>query len=170
MTTSRINAYRWPARLVSHKPFAAERYFITSSSIWQVFFAENYDFSFFIFSVLSIAAFSVQDAQSRRFLPVENSPVPLCSISMGGKGGGYTYYIGDTPSVCSLRSQPPSPRGRLNSLSQSLPALTAPSGREPTLSGSLRSPAPPKGELFAVCRSAQIKLPLSGELASRSDD
>ena len=46
MTTSRINAYRWPARLVSHKPFAAERYFITSSSIWQVFFAENYDFSF----------------------------------------------------------------------------------------------------------------------------
>ena len=23
MTTSRINAYRWPARLVSHKPFAA---------------------------------------------------------------------------------------------------------------------------------------------------
>ena len=32
--------------LVSHKPFAAERYFITSSSIWQVFFAENYDFSF----------------------------------------------------------------------------------------------------------------------------
>ena len=36
-----------------------------------------------------------------------------------------------TPSVCSLRSQPPSPRGRLNSLSQSLTALPAPSGREP---------------------------------------
>ena len=35
------------------------------------------------------------------------------------------------PSVCSLRSQPPSPRGRLNSLSQSLTALTAPSEREP---------------------------------------
>ena len=97
MTTSRINAYRWPARLVSHKPFAAERYFITSSSIWQVFFAENYDFSFFIFSVLSTAVFSVQDAQSRRFLPVENSPALLCSISMGGKGGGYTYYIGELP-------------------------------------------------------------------------
>ena len=44
-----------------------------------------------------MAAFSVQDAQSRRFLPVENSPVPLCSISMGGKGGGYTYYIGELP-------------------------------------------------------------------------
>ena len=44
-----------------------------------------------------MAAFSVQDAQSRRFLPVENSPVPLCSISMGGKSGGYTYYIGELP-------------------------------------------------------------------------
>ena len=44
-----------------------------------------------------MAAFSVQDAQSQRFLPVENSPAPLCSISMGGKGGGYTYYIGELP-------------------------------------------------------------------------
>ena len=92
MTTSRINAYRWPARLVSHKPFAAERYFITSSSIWQVFFAENYDFSFLFSSVLSMAAFSVQDAQSQRFLPVENSPVPLCNISMGGKCRLYLLY------------------------------------------------------------------------------
>ena len=119
MTTSHINAYRWPARLVSHKPFAAERYFITSSSIWQVFFCRKLRFFFFIFSVLSTAAFSVQDAQSQRFLPVENSPAPLCSISMGGKGGGYTYYIG-------------------NSLRQSLSALPAPSGREPTLSGPSR--------------------------------
>ena len=106
-----------------------------------------------------MAAFSVQDAQSQRFLLVENSPASLFSISMGGKSGGYTYYIGrplpsapagratsspsqsptvtalpkgeplawressrikckaacpgSTPSVCSLRSQPPSPRGRL---------------------------------------------------------
>ena len=59
-----------------------------------------------------MAVFSVQDAQSQRFLSVENSPAPLCSISMGGKGGGYTYYIG-------------------NSLRQSLSALPAPSGREP---------------------------------------
>ena len=44
-----------------------------------------------------MAAFSVQDAQSQRFLPVENSPVPLCSISMGRKSGGYTYYIGELP-------------------------------------------------------------------------
>ena len=36
-----------------------------------------------------------------------------------------------TPSVCSLRSQPPSPRGRLNSLSQNLTVLPAPSEREP---------------------------------------
>ena len=44
-----------------------------------------------------MAAFSVQDAQSRRFLPVENSPAPLFGISMGGKGGGYNYYIGELP-------------------------------------------------------------------------
>ena len=44
-----------------------------------------------------MAAFSVQDAQSQRFLPVENSPAPLCSISMGRKGRGYTYYIGKLP-------------------------------------------------------------------------
>ena len=47
MTTSRIYAYRWPARLVSHKPFAAERYFITSSCIWQVFFREIANFLFY---------------------------------------------------------------------------------------------------------------------------
>ena len=44
-----------------------------------------------------MAVFSVQDAQSQRFLPVENSPALLFSISMGGKGGGYTYYIGEPP-------------------------------------------------------------------------
>ena len=52
-----------------------------------------------------MAVFSVQDAQSQRFLPVENSPALLCSISMGGKGGGYTYYIKDTHSVCSRWSR-----------------------------------------------------------------
>ena len=31
-------------------------------------------------------------------------------------------------------------------------------------------PAPPKGELLGIFRLARIKLPLSGELASRSDD
>ena len=44
-----------------------------------------------------MAVFSVQDAQSQRFLPVENSPASLFSISMGGKGGGYTYIIRELP-------------------------------------------------------------------------
>ena len=55
MTTSRIYAYRWPARLVSHKPFAAERYSITSSCIWQVFFRKNADF-IFLFPLFSLPA------------------------------------------------------------------------------------------------------------------
>ncbi len=37
----------------------------------------------------------------------------------------------DTSSVLPLRVKPPSPRGRLNSLSQNLTVLPAPSGREP---------------------------------------
>ena len=44
-----------------------------------------------------MAVFSVQDAQSQRFLPVENSPASLCSISMGRKSGGYTYIIRELP-------------------------------------------------------------------------
>ena len=44
-----------------------------------------------------MAAFYVQDAQSQRFLPVENSPASLFSISMGGKSGGYTYIIRELP-------------------------------------------------------------------------
>ena len=132
MTTSRINAYRWPARLVSHKPFAAERYFITSSSIWQVFFCRKLRFFFFIFSVLSMAAFSVQDAQSQRFLPVENSPASLCSISMGRKGRGYTYYIREPPSVkaCRLCQLPRGGslwhNGKVSGSSAKLPGVLAP--------------------------------------------
>ena len=66
MTTSRIYAYRWPARLVSHKPFAAERYFITSSCIWQVFFrdfSEKIRFFFFIFFFWPPGSNFVQNAQ-----------------------------------------------------------------------------------------------------------
>ena len=71
-------------------------------------FCRKLRFFFFIFSVLSTAAFSVQDAQSQRFLPVENSPAPRCSISMGGKGGGYTYYIRELPpsKPCGFASSP----------------------------------------------------------------
>ena len=71
-----------------------------------------------------MAVFSVQDAQSQRFLPVENSPAPLCSISMGGKGRGYTYYIGELPLGGSLWHPRP--------LSQSLSALTALPKGEPS--------------------------------------
>ena len=39
-----------------------------------------------------------------------------------------------------------------------------------TLSASLRSAAPPKGELFTIFRQVEQNLPLSGEVASRSDD
>ena len=66
----------------------------SDSEIEKSVFCRKLRFFFFIFSVLSMAVFSVQDAQSQRFLPVENSPAPPCSISMGGKSGGYTYYIG----------------------------------------------------------------------------
>ena len=47
-------------------------------------------------------------------------------VSLQGRG-----KLGDTPSVLPLRVKPPSPRGRLNSLSQNLTVLPAPSGREP---------------------------------------
>ena len=39
----------------------------------------------------------MQDAQSASILWVENSPAFLCSISMGGKNGDYTYYIEELP-------------------------------------------------------------------------
>ena len=80
MTTSRIYAYRWPARLVSHKPFAAERYFITSSSIWQVFFAENYDFSFLFSLFCQRAHFLCKMHNPQAFLPVENSAAPAAQF------------------------------------------------------------------------------------------
>ena len=90
MTTSRIYAYRWPARLVSHKPFAAERYFITSACIWQVFFcdfSEKIRFFFFIFFFLCPGTNFVQNAQSRRLFSVEN---PADSSRMPRQGGVYT--------------------------------------------------------------------------------
>ena len=160
MTTSRIYAYRWPARLVSHKPFAAESYSITPSCIWQVFFRKKNEFSFLFSPFCQRAHFLCKMHNPQAFLPVENSAVPAAQCLVWAVLPLlYIYIIKAGPEHC--RPRP---------LSQSLSALPAPSGREPTLSGSLRSPAPPRGELFAICRSAQIKLPLSGELASRSDD
>ena len=76
MTTSRIYAYRWPARLVSHKPFAAERYSITSSCIWQVFFRKKNEFSFLFSPFCQRAHFLCKMHNPQAFLPVENSATP----------------------------------------------------------------------------------------------
>ena len=82
MTTSRINAYRWPARLVSHKPFAAERYFITSSSIWQVFFAENYDFSFLFSLFCQWPYFLCKMHNPSAFCRWKTPPRPVCKDNL----------------------------------------------------------------------------------------
>ena len=87
-----------------------------------------------------MAAFSVQDAQSQRFLPVENSPVPLCSISMGRKSGGYTYIIRELP--------PSKPVGFASSLWEGAFGMAA---RFPTKVQSLR----------------ECPLPLGGAVAQR---
>ena len=76
MTTSRINAYRWPARLVSHKPFAAEIYSITSSCIWQVFFRKKNEFSFLFSPFCQRAHFLCKMHNPQAFLPVENFAAP----------------------------------------------------------------------------------------------
>ena len=76
MTTSRIYAYRWPARLVSHKPFAAENYSITPSCIWQVFFRKKNEFSFLFSPFCQRAHFLCKMHNPQAFLPVENSAAP----------------------------------------------------------------------------------------------
>ena len=76
MTTSRIYAYRWPARLVSHKPFAAESYSITPSCIWKVFFRKKNEFSFLFSPFCQRAHFLCKMHNPQAFLPVENSAVP----------------------------------------------------------------------------------------------
>ena len=76
MTTSRIYAYRWPARLVSHKPFAAESYSITPSCIWQVFFRKKNEFSFLFSPFCQRAHFLCKMHNPQAFLPVENYAVP----------------------------------------------------------------------------------------------
>ena len=76
MTTSRIYAYRWPARLVSHKPFAAESYSITPSCIWQVFFRKKNEFSFLFSPFCQRAHFLCKMHNPQAFLPVENYAAP----------------------------------------------------------------------------------------------
>ena len=89
MTTSRIYAYRWPARLVSHKPFAAERYSITSSCIWQVFFRKNADFLFY-FALFHLPGYFLCRMHNRAAaFSVENP----ADTSMPPGAGPYTCYI-----------------------------------------------------------------------------
>ena len=132
MTTSRINAYRWPARLVSHKPFAAERYFITSSSIWQVFFAENYDFSFLFSLFCQWPHFLCKMHNPGAFCRWKTPRSPLQHQYGRERRGLYLFYY--------IKG---------NSLSQSLSALTALPASVLALSGA-NAPALPKGEPLAV--------------------
>ena len=83
MTTSRIYAYRWPARLVSHKPFAAERYSITSSCIWQVFFRKNADFLFYLLRFLFRPIFCAECTIGRQLFPWKTPPTPVCPVFRG---------------------------------------------------------------------------------------
>ena len=106
MTTSRINAYRWPARLVSHKPFAAEKYFITSSSIWQVFFAENYDFSFLFSLFCQWPHFLCKMHNPSAFCRWKTPPFPFAASVWTVKAGVIPIYKG-TPSVIAARCQLP---------------------------------------------------------------
>ncbi len=105
MTTSRIYAYRWPARLVSHKPFAAERYFITSACIWQVFFAifqKKSDFSFLFSSFDVPAQILCRTHNSKRLFSVENLISPF---RMPHSPGFYSFPQKKKPSRRALFSQ-----------------------------------------------------------------
>ena len=116
MTTSRIYAYRWPARLVSHKPFAAERYSITSSCIWQVFFRKKNEFSFLFSLFCQRAHFLCKMHNPLAFCGWKTPPPRVCWDSMGGKGGGYTYYV--------RRPLPSAPAGRATSSPSQSPTVT----------------------------------------------
>ena len=120
MTTSRIYAYRWPARLVSHKPFAAESYSITPSCIWQVFFRKKNEFSFLFSPFCQRAHFLCKMHNPQAFLPVENSAVPAAQCLVWAVLSLlYIYNKGQGRSTTVL-----------------------------ALSGSLRSPAPPERKDF----------------------
>ena len=82
MTTSRIYAYRWPARLVSHKPFAAENYSITPSCIWQVFFRKKNEFSFLFSLFCGIAFFLCKMHNPIPFYGWKTPPRPVCKDSL----------------------------------------------------------------------------------------
>ena len=114
MTTSRIYAYRWPARLVSHKPFAAESYSITPSCIWQVFFRKKNEFSFLFSPFCQRAHFLCKMHNLSAFSVWKTLPRPLCRGSMDGFAADYTYYIRDFFSLNPLShrcAMPAPPKG-----------------------------------------------------------
>ena len=130
MTTSRIYAYRWPARLVSHKPFAAESYSITPSCIWQVFFRKKNEFSFLFSPFCQRAHFLCKMHNPQAFLPVENSAVPAAQCLVWAIRARVIPIIQGNP----LRPLPP--------VASSSPASVL------ALSGA-NAPALPKGEPLA---------------------
>ena len=105
MTTSRIYAYRWPARLVSHKPFAAENYSITPSCIWQVFFRKKNEFSF-LFSLFCGIAFFLCKMHNPIPFYGWKTPLPRCrNGSMAVFGVFIPIYKENPPSAIVPRCQ-----------------------------------------------------------------
>ena len=105
MTTSRIYAYRWPARLVSHKPFAAESYSITPSYIWQVFFGKKNEFSF-LFSLFCEIAFFLCKMHNPIPFYGWKTPLPRCrNGSMAVFGVFMPIYKENPPSAIVPRCQ-----------------------------------------------------------------
>ena len=147
MTTSRINAYRWPARLVSHKPFAAERYFITFSFIWQVFFRKKNEFSFLFSPFCQRPHFLCKMHNPSTFCRWKTPRVRCAVFSMGNKGGGYTYYIRETLSVkaCRLCQFSPQASSPSQALTRQTPPFVTCGDIFPRSGGSLSS----KGEPLA---------------------
>ena len=146
MTTSRIYAYRWPARLVSHKPFAAERYFITSPSIWQVFFAENYDFSFLFSLFCQWPYFLCKMHNPGAFCRWKTPPLPFAASVWAGKAGVIPNYIGGLPQS--------TPAGRAASSPSQSPTVTA----------------LPKGEPLAWREGFRLNCKASGRARSPSGE
>ena len=127
MTTSRIYAYRWPARLVSHKPFAAESYSITPSCIWQVFFRKKNEFSFLFSPFCQRAHFLCRMHNLSTFCRWK-TPLPrFCRGSMDGFAADYTYYTRGSGLTLSVTSCQLSQREGANPL-RLTPFVSSPEG------------------------------------------
>ena len=105
MTTSRIYAYRRPARLVSHKPFAAESYSITPSCIWQVFFRKKNEFSF-LFSLFCGIAFFLCKMHNPIPFYGWKTPLPRCRNGSMAVFGVFIPIYKREPSFCHRPTMP----------------------------------------------------------------